>query len=74
MTLFEPPMRRAKNAHYSVSFRQQALRLIAAGTASSQVAAQLGLGPSTLQKWLRYARIVPTLPMHTPPFAPTQKH
>jgi transposase-like protein len=74
MSLFEPPVRRAKNAHYPLSFRQEALRLVAAGTAPSQVTAQLGLGPSTLQKWLRYARLAPTLPMRTPLFSPVQKH
>ena len=74
MSLFEPPVRRAKNAHYPVCFRQEALRLVEAGTAPSQVTAQLGLGPSTLQKWLRYARLAPTLPMRTPLFTPAQKH
>ena len=74
MSPVEPPVRRAKNAHYPLSFRQEALRLVAAGIAPSQVTAQLGLGPSTLQKWLRYARLAPTLPMHTPVFTPAQKH
>ena len=67
-------MRRAKNAHYPISFRQEALRLVAAGTAPSQVTAHLRLGPSTWQKWLRYARLAPTLSMRAPVFTSVQKH
>jgi len=74
MSQLEPLVRRAKNAHYPISFRQEALALLQAGHSRRAVTAQLRLGATTLRKWVRYAQQAPTLPMRPPLFTPAQKH
>ena len=74
MSQLEPPVRRAKNAHYPIPFRQEALRLLQAGHSRRAVTAHLGLGSTTLRKWVRYAQQASTLPMRPPLFTPAQKH
>lgn len=74
MSAVKPPERRAKNAHYPISLRQEAVRLVYAGHSPQLVSDQFGLGQTTLRKWLRRAQTAPTLPMRSPRLTPTQKH
>ena len=74
MSAVQLPERRARNAHYPNSLRQEAVLLVHAGHPPQAVSAQLGLGQTTLRKWLRRAQTAPTLAMRSPRLTPTQKH
>jgi transposase-like protein len=74
MSEIKPPEHRARNAHYPISLRQEALRLVYAGHPEQAVSEQFGLGQTTLRKWLRRAQTAPTLAMRSPRLTPTQKH
>lgn len=74
MSQVELPARRTLNAHYPVSFCQQAGSLVHVGHSVQVVTAQLGLGQTTLRKWVCHTQVAPTRLMRPPVFTPTQKH
>jgi transposase-like protein len=74
MSAVKPPERRARNAHYPIALRQEAVRLVGTGLSLQAVTAQFGLGKTTLRKWLRRAEVAPTLLMRPPRLTPAQKH
>lgn len=74
MSAIEPLVRRAKNAHYPIAFRQEAVRLVRTGLSLQAVTGQFGLGKTTLRKWVRRAEAAPTLLMRSPRLTLTQKH
>ena len=74
MSQVEPPVRRVRNAHYPIAFRQEAGRLVHMGHSVQAVTAQLGLGQTTWHKWVRHTQAAPTLLRRSSVFTPAQKH
>lgn len=55
----EQAPRRSKNAHYAISVRQEAVRLVESGLSQQAVRQQFGVGHMTLLAWLqRYGTAV----------------
>lgn len=55
MSESEHLVRHAPASHYPISLRQEALLLLATGWSTRQVCAHLGMHPTTLCSWRRYA-------------------
>ncbi|GAC1368112.1 MAG: hypothetical protein NVSMB30_03940 [Hymenobacter sp.] len=53
MTINEQAPRRSKNAHYAISVRQEAVRLVESGLSQQAVRQQFGVGHMTLLAWLQ---------------------
>ena len=69
-----PLPRRAKQAHYSVSFRLEAVRRVEAGEMQRVLAVELGVVRITLIEWLRRYGTATYARMKRKMFAPAQKH
>ena len=69
-----PPPRRAKQAHYPISFRLEAVRRVEAGEIQQVLAAELGVARITLIEWLRRYGTAAYARMKRKVFTPAQKH
>ena len=74
MTPDAPPPRRAKQAHYPISFRLEAVRRVEAGEIQRVLAAELGVARITLIEWLRRYGTAAYARMKRKMFTPAQKH
>jgi transposase-like protein len=74
MTENELPARRARNKHYPIAFRQEAVRLVEAGEAQGVVADRLVIGRLTLRAWLRRYGTAVYQQMKRKVFTAAQKH
>ena len=74
MTPDAQPPRRAKQAHYPISFRSEAVRRVEAGGLQRVLAAELGVARITLVKWLRRHGTAAYAQLKRKIFAPAQKH
>ena len=66
--------KRAKQAHYSISFRLEAVRRVEAGEIQRVLAAELGVARITLIEWLRHYGTAVYAQLKRKSFASAQKH
>ena len=74
MTPDAQPPRRAKQAHYLISFCLKAVRRVEAGGIQPVLAAELGVARITLIEWLRRHWTAAYAQLKRKIFAPAQKH